>query len=157
MTSRHRVYPSQPRGKYFIEDRGFRTPCWIWQGSINRKGYGPHRRYWERATGKKVPDGLEIDHLCRVRACVNPNHLEPVTHVENLTRGNVQEITRARHAKVTRCPKGHEYIPENTIYKKHKIKSGKAYFVRKCRICLNAASRRIYRQKVSGGWRRKAG
>jgi hypothetical protein len=71
--------------------------CWLWQGNIHPdKGYGimrrggltrrAHRFFYETLVGP-VPDGLELDHLCRVRHCVNPDHLEPVTHAENLRRG----------------------------------------------------------------------
>lgn len=71
--------------------------CWIWQHAIGDDGYGriwngrimarAHRVYYERLVGP-VPLGLELDHLCRVRSCVNPNHLEPVTHGENVRRGH---------------------------------------------------------------------
>jgi hypothetical protein len=72
------------------------TGCWLWSGLLNRKGYGVikdkdktvyvHRFTFERAKGA-IPDGLEIDHLCRVRSCCNPDHLEAVTHLENIRRG----------------------------------------------------------------------
>jgi DNA-binding transcriptional regulator YiaG len=68
------------------------TPCWIWTGSLNAKGYGrcfggmAHRRYYEEYIGP-VPEGRTIDHLCRVRNCVNPEHLEAVSHAENCRRG----------------------------------------------------------------------
>lgn len=80
---------------YVIENRGYETPCWIWQGAVVHPGYGQmrrdgrrvmaHRFYYEREHGP-VPDGLELDHLCRVYACVNPDHLEPVTHAVNMSR-----------------------------------------------------------------------
>lgn len=80
---------------YLEEDRGYATPCWIWQ-LTGSEGYGTtkvngvsraaHRVYYERDVGP-IPDGLEIDHLCRVRRCCNPEHLEPVTHAENVRRG----------------------------------------------------------------------
>lgn len=70
--------------------------CLVWMGQLNGDGYGvlsvgnkyvrAHRQSWENANGP-VPDGLELDHLCRNRACVEPNHLEPVTTGENVRRG----------------------------------------------------------------------
>jgi DNA-binding transcriptional regulator YiaG len=81
----------QRRG-FLVEDCGYETPCWIHRGALNHAGYGQvfgktaHRRAWEEAHGL-IPHGLEIDHLCRVRACVNPDHLELVTRAENCRRG----------------------------------------------------------------------
>ncbi|WP_082495327.1 HNH endonuclease signature motif containing protein [Aeromicrobium sp. Leaf291] len=83
--------------------------CWIWTGNTSPDGYGrflghsefgtslPHRISWQAAKGP-VPDGLELDHLCQVRKCVNPDHLEAVTHAENIRRA----VERRTH-----CPKGH--------------------------------------------------
>lgn len=93
--------------------------CWKWTGYIHRTGYArfmkgyAHRWGYEQFTGP-VPEGLQLDHLCRNRSCVNPLHMEPVTNRENTLRGTVVEVQRARHALVTHCPKGHEYTPENT-------------------------------------------
>jgi hypothetical protein len=73
------------------EDRGYKTPCWIWQGRIAKSGYGTlgrryvHRLMFARANGP-IPEGLEPDHLCRVRACGNPDHMEAVTRSENMKR-----------------------------------------------------------------------
>ncbi|MCA1668901.1 MAG: HNH endonuclease [Thermomicrobia bacterium] len=67
------------------------TLCWIWQGALTN-GYGKiahhraHRVYYERMYGA-IPTGLELDHLCKQKACVNPDHVEPVTHTENVRRG----------------------------------------------------------------------
>lgn len=79
-------------------DRGHDTPCWIWNQSKNRAGYGyahchgsnrtmsAHRFIYEEFVGA-IPEGLVLDHLCRVPSCVNPEHLEPVTQKENVRRG----------------------------------------------------------------------
>jgi HNH endonuclease len=87
------------------------TPCWLWNGTLDPKGYADrihlfgkrveaHRVLYERTQGP-VPNGLELDHLCRVRSCVNPAHLEPVTHTENMRRGDVAKlnIEKARQIK----------------------------------------------------------
>lgn len=103
-------------------------PCWEWIGCIGKTGgYGKytipfrdgtgrskyvyaHRYAWETLVGP-VPDGLDLDHLCRNRKCVNPDHLEPVTRRENLMRG--AGFVR-KNADKTHCKNGHEYTAENT-------------------------------------------
>lgn len=60
--------------------------------SVNRRPYRAHRFYWEQVNGP-LPKGLELDHLCRVRQCVNPAHLEAVTHPENVQRGASAKLT----------------------------------------------------------------
>src|SRR6266436_4873849 len=87
-----------PRVVYVIEDRGHKTACWIWQGKISIYGYGrikrggrehaAHKYMYEHKYGP-VPDGLELDHLCRQRPCMNPDHLEAVTPAVNKQRGDV--------------------------------------------------------------------
>lgn len=94
--------------------------CWLWRGNIHKEGYGrfhvngckqlAHRVSYELFRGR-IPEGMQIDHLCRVRFCVNPNHLEVVTGRENTLRG---EGICAKWAKQTHCLHGHEYTPENT-------------------------------------------
>jgi hypothetical protein len=86
------------------EDGGYVTPCYIWTGATNQAGYGTvreretnrtrdaHRLIWERERGP-LPAGLELDHLCRVRACVRLDHLEPVTHRENMRRSPITKLT----------------------------------------------------------------
>jgi len=88
---------------YVIEDRGHATPCWVWQWGKTSKGYGAarhrsrrqqsaHRWMYERYKGP-IPQGLDLDHLCRVKACVNPDHLEPVLNAENVRRGQRAKLT----------------------------------------------------------------
>jgi len=93
-------------------------PCWIWTAGL-AEGYGQFRypgghsayRYAYELLVGPVPEGLQLDHLCRNRACVNPAHLEPVTALVNQHRG---ETIAARNAAKTHCPQGHEFTPENT-------------------------------------------
>jgi hypothetical protein len=85
--------------RYRVEDRGYETPCHIWRLAISKKGYGQewdrerkqmrfaHAMAFERKHGP-VPSGAEIDHLCRQRACVNPDHLQAVSHVVNVGRAD---------------------------------------------------------------------
>ena len=100
---------SKPYKTHYIEeDRGYDTPCWIWQletvkpGRRTTGGYGKmgikgkywlaHRWYYERSKGP-IPEGLQLDHLCEVRACVNPDHLEPVTPLVNTRRSRSMKIS----------------------------------------------------------------
>jgi hypothetical protein len=87
--------------------------CWIWTGAIASNGYGSfahstaHRWAYTHLVGP-VPDGMDLDHLCRVRTCCNPMHLEPVTRGENLRRGY------AARGSAGMCQRGHAFTPENT-------------------------------------------
>ena len=112
-------------------------PCLIFTGADNGNGYGQfsfikglngyaHRYAWERVHGP-IPDGLTVDHLCRVRRCCNVEHLELVGRVENYLRG-----ARTR----THCRKGHEYTPENLV------PVSRRPGVRKCKTCKVETSRR---------------
>jgi hypothetical protein len=94
--------------------------CWLWTGATAKNGYGwlhktpAHRLVYETATGTYIPAGMDLDHLCRVRNCVNPEHLEPVTRSENLRRGMGAEMLRQRFRAQTHCRHGHEFTPGNT-------------------------------------------
>lgn len=87
--------------RYRIEDRGYLTPCWVWQLHISNAGYGTegvgcrlaHRVSYETHVGP-IPEGMVLDHLCCIRECVNPDHLEPVTQAENVRRSRTAKLRR---------------------------------------------------------------
>lgn len=110
------------------------TGCILWTGPVNRGGYGKlsingrartaHQAMYEMFIGP-IPGGMQLDHLCRVRRCANPAHLEAVTSQVNTLRG---DTIPAAHAHKTHCAKGHAYTSENTYIYPH---DGS----RACRIC----------------------
>lgn len=129
------------------EDHGYATRCWIFKGARHKYGYGvlsmwpsnpevAHRLTYQHFVGP-IPDGKELDHLCRVPACCNPEHLEPVTHQENLRRGRSSEALRAKYAAITHCKHGHEFTPENLRWK---VKNG--YQTRVCLKCARDQARK---------------
>jgi hypothetical protein len=117
--------------------------CWDWLGQMHSQGYGvistagkmhlAHRFVYEKEVGP-IPAGLTLDHLCRNRKCVNPEHLEPVTIGENARRGKLY---------VTHCPHGHAYAGDNLIINK------KGW--RDCRTCRrkNTIEQSIRRKKLA--------
>lgn len=127
-------------------------PCWIWNSAKQSDGYGSfwfagraalaHRIAYEWENGP-IPLGLEPDHLCRTRACVRPSHMEVVTKLVNMMRGNGKGV---ENAAKTHCPKGHAYTPENTIVI---TKPGGVFERRECKVCRRATGRKAqqrYRQ-----------
>jgi len=114
--------------------------CWEWQAGkdgggygsvmIRRKRYGVHRLAYLEWVGP-IPEGMEIDHLCRNRKCFNPYHLEAVTGRINKLRG-IGFV--AKHALATHCPKGHPYDETNTY-----VRKGTGY--RDCKTCLSDRSK----------------
>ncbi|KKM73271.1 hypothetical protein LCGC14_1412210 [marine sediment metagenome] len=118
--------------------------CWVWTGAKYPGGYGcfwdgkksvlSHRFYWEQINGV-IPKGLELDHLCRNPACVNPQHIEAVTHRENVLRGRSPEIMRQHQLSKTHCLRGHPYDDENTHIRP-------ANGERVCRACQALAKKR---------------
>ena len=130
------------------------TDCWIYTGYIDKDGYGSvmmnrkvyrvHCAVYEHFRGV-IPEGLEIDHLCRNRACANPDHLEPVTRRINQLRG---ETFSALNSLKTYCPKGHSYSGENLYVDP---KGG-----RRCITCGREDFKRYYQKAKSlGTWRQK--
>lgn len=105
---------------WFYVGPGGPDDCWIWQGQLaygygvfsngRRGGYAAHRFSYELCVAP-IPEGLQLDHLCRNPPCVNPLHLEPVTPRENTLRGT---SFAAINATKTHCIRGHEFTPENT-------------------------------------------
>lgn len=100
----------------------FGRGCWKWCGALNSAGYGvfkgadkknyyAHRWVWERASGKKIKKGLQLDHLCKNPSCVRPAHLQPVTPMVNNSRGNSPTSINAR---ATSCVNGHPFDLKNT-------------------------------------------
>ena len=118
--------------------------CWVWLGAVNDRGYGEfsirsrrvkaHRWAYEYLRSE-IPDGLELDHLCRNRACVNPWHLEPVDHRENVVRAYGARPPR------TACSNGHALTAENTIVRR----SG----YRECRTCKRGARARASTRRAA--------
>lgn len=107
--------------------------CWQWLASLKPEGYGQfrfegltvyaHRMAYELEVGP-IPNGLDLDHICRNRSCVNPSHLDPVTRKENIHRGDAMKLK-------SHCGSGHEYTNTNT----YKRPDG----YRECRACRKAA------------------
>ena len=134
---RHAPLAERVRAGYEAEPN---SSCWLWIGATTGHGYGyikdrgvrmsSHRVMYELERGP-IPSGLELDHLCRNTICVNPAHLEPVTHRENILRGMSPYAKRARQ---THCLNGHEFTPENTYRYRGR---------RMCRACAPITVRRL--------------
>lgn len=134
--------PEKVAANFFSKVVVVECGCWEWQGGVNDKGYGlfngdgeryAHRWSYKSFVGETEPFPMTIDHLCRNRACVNPNHLQQITNKENVLRG---EGRTSKNAKKTHCLKGHLYDEENTI----RTKPGH----RRCAECHRTWSREYY-------------
>lgn len=125
--------------------------CWLWTGYLDYKGYAPlsvdrhfvkaHRFSYELFVGP-IPPGLTIDHLCRVRHCVNPAHLEPVTARINTLRG---VGPAALNAAKTHCPEGHPLSGSNLV----PIPGRSGRFRRGCRTCRSNRERRVRQRRAA--------
>jgi hypothetical protein len=129
----------------------FTENCWIWKKKVSKAGYGRysvrrknlptkdytvHRIIYELLVGP-VPQGLELDHLCRNRRCCNPAHLEAVTHKVNNNRGMGPSGINSRK---THCKNGHAFTEENTCYLMNPKQK------RRCRICWRSYMSKYYKE-----------
>jgi hypothetical protein len=125
--------------------------CWLWTGQIHPHGYGrfsvkaglsvnAHAIVYGLLVGPPAK-GLDLDHLCRNRACVNPDHLEPVERRTNLLRGIG---TAARNKRKTHCPRGHAFAEHGYTYL-----SKKGYPARRCRVCFSAYCARLRERRMA--------
>lgn len=118
-----------------------RSSCINWDGYIDKRGYGrkggrlAHRVAFEQRFGP-IPDALTVDHMCFNPACVNPDHMRLLTHVEN--------ARNQRSALRSHCKNGHEFTPENTY-----IKPGFRNGNRSCRACQRAAVSRYKSRRAA--------
>ncbi len=136
-----KMYHKRFLTKFVVNSNG----CWEWKRGLGAGGYGQfydgkvrraHRHSYEYFKGK-IPKGLVLDHLCRVRNCINPEHLEIVTSKENILRGiGISALNKKKKI----CKRGHKFIGKNVIYYK---KDGK----RECRKCKKILGKE-YRAKV---------
>lgn len=134
------LLPERLASRIVVDDAG----CWIPKKKPNEKGYvwigfggrksyhRAHRLTWTLLVGE-IPAGLEVDHLCRVRNCCNPQHMELVTHRENTMRG---DTVTAANARKTHCIRGHEFTPENT-----KVRADRPG-TRECKACQRSYGKR---------------
>ena len=135
-----------------IDFKSSPTECWLWIGNITHDGYPywgttgnksiyAHRFLYEQEVGP-IPKGLTLDHTCRVRNCVNPEHMDPCTLIENISRGNYGWRKRQTH-----CKHGHEFTSENTYFDPKGGRNGGGRRI--CRACGRLAQKAYLAKKGS--------
>lgn len=119
--------------------------CWLWMANEDERGYG---LFWINGTMRRahiasyelqigpIPAGLELDHKCRVHGCINPHHLEPVTHAENMRRSHPNNSNK------TQCKNGHSFDTVNT-YVFQRVRDGRITVERHCRECQRQNRRKL--------------
>ena len=142
------MYRTIDTSQYSVEDffkkADTSSTCWQWLGSKYANGYGKlgkagimaHRIAYELTRGH-VPEDMCLDHLCKNRLCVNPDHLEIVTLVENVMRGESQH---AKNARKTACKRGHEFTAENTYIRQDRG-------TRSCKTCQRLNDKKYTRRE----------
>ena len=125
--------------KLLAKVRKEKDGCWIWLGHKDKRGYGQtslrgrdwaHRIFYRHFKGQ-IPEGTEIDHKCNTPSCVNPKHLQAISHRENQLRGRSWV---GKNARKTHCPKAHPYSKRNTYINPHGA--------RVCRACAKDRERK---------------
>jgi hypothetical protein len=153
----NRIHQIEAEGRFWAKVQKS-DGCWLWIGRLDRSGYGvaydhrgkwnsrhsalAHRMAYELSVGP-IQAGLTLDHLCRTRACVRPDHLRPCTQGENLIAPGATTFQAINRAK-THCVNGHEFTPENTY-----VRVCQGAPARQCRACCAERARRAYRKQVA--------
>lgn len=139
------------RARHFWRRVDKTQTCWLWTGSLDSNGYGhlhwagramrAHRQSWVLAGLQLPEDGAVLDHICRVRTCVRPDHLRILTNAENVLIGIGPTAINARK---TSCHKGHEFTPDNTYARPDGHRS--------CRACVAETQAAASRRRRARRW-----
>ena len=138
----YRTIPENRKARFMARVEIRENGCWYWLGAINKTGYGvssidgqktlAHRAFWIFENGQ-VPEGMDLDHLCRNRACINPEHLEVVTRSVNLRRG----------FEARGCRNGHKFNNEDFSI----VHRSDGTTERRCKVCHRANNKRVKARK----------
>lgn len=152
--------PERWTDKHVVDENG----CWIWQGSVAHNGYGTRQYRGKHRTAHRayyihykieVPEGMHIDHLCRVKLCVNPRHLDMVTAKENMRRkpgvvpyeGKIERTYGGPSSGATECRHGHPYSPDNVGQYVGRSGKKKGFLFMYCITCQRASVNKCARKK----------